>query len=429
MTNHFRSVGFPFDSPLDLAAFAKTAGIMVKKWLPTDHGFYVVMGPDEGVQWIGQFNLQKQPIGGNPHYVGLARLRMRIEAIHPAAGNPLEAVLVGTLCDADDQPTGPPLPVEIADFDIFREMLSIKGTKVTLQVAAFAEQVEYFADTAEFANTQGQYQGLADEFFSPIGTFRPDGGAIDPPQPRVLMVGRVLTVLRRTNNFSDLQFWAMTILCQGAYYDVVAADEVLGATPAIGGLIAGVFYLSGQAVPDRQLRARGEPVPNHPFVQRPEFDLQNVDLIVLGEAVQEIDRWTRRCFYLALGGLVCFPLALPAFGWSAVLLFRVRKIPYPRKWKLVVALVLGGIVTAAGATFGYIVKKEEDAKKAKGSAARVELNATASLIAVAHGPRRRTTTLHLGRRVGTITRQSAHQQSPRRHHATASLTVPGSYLV
>jgi hypothetical protein len=217
MFNHFRAVGFPFDSPLDIAAFARTAGELVKTWLPTNHGYFVVMGPDEGVQWIGQFDLQRRPIGGNPHYVGLARLRMQIAAIHPAANNPLEAVVVGPLCDADDQPSGPPLPVEIADFDIFREMLSLTPIKVTLQVAAFAEQVEYFASPAEYAHTEGQYKGLSTEFFSPIGTFSPDGGTIDPPQPRVLMVGQILTAVRRTNKFSGLQFWAMTILCQGAY--------------------------------------------------------------------------------------------------------------------------------------------------------------------------------------------------------------------
>lgn len=346
MANHFRAVGFPFDDERDFQAFCRTAAHVAPNWLPSTNGYYLVLGPDEGVQWIGLFNRDKQPAGGNPHYVGCGRLRLQVATIHCPSQCPLEAVLVGQLCDSLDNPTGPPVPVAVPDFDVFRALLSLPETKATFQVAAFAEDVEYFASEADFLASQGRFKGLSSDCFIPIGTFTPDGDAIDPPQPRVLMVGRIGSQQRRTNHFSGLQFWAISFASQGATYDVVAADDVLQATPVSGGILAGTFYLSAQAAPDERLRASKVAIPDHPFRHLPEVRVAGLDVMELGQQAQEIDRWTRRCFWLAIGSLLCFPLALISFVWSAILLFRLRKVPYPRKWMVITALVLSGSVNA-----------------------------------------------------------------------------------
>lgn len=349
MSNHFRAVGFPFDSQRNLEAFCRGTGKFAKEWIPLEHGFYVVLGPDNGVQWFGQFDRDRQPIGGDPHYVGTARLRLRVDSIH---ASPLEATIVGTLCDAEGEPNGPPVPIEIPDYALFKDSLTVSKDLTTLQVAAFAENVEFFADDAAF-RANDTYQKMSTELFIPIGTFTPDGKAVDPPQPRVLMAGRVLSVQQRTNSFSGLSFWAAQINCQGATYDVVLEPNALQSPPTVGGILAGVFYLSGQLMPDERLRQ--QPFPAQELIENSNSAGSRVNLQDIGTTTNDYKQWALFCLLLAIGGLACFPLSLLAFGWSVYALAKPGNMPAARKWMFIGAAVLGGVTLAFMAAFVYML--------------------------------------------------------------------------
>lgn len=355
MHNHFRAVGFPFDSQHDLETFCVVTSQLVEKehWMRLKNGaYYLFMGPDNGVEWIGQFDKQANPLGGNPHFSGDGRVRIEVTSVHDLEDGPLEAVIVGTMCDEDDEPSGPPVPITIPDYAPFQAAVSVPRIHLTVQVAAFAEGVEFFASEEDFRANE-QFKKMSTDFYIPTGTFTPDGKPVSPPQPRVLMAGRVLTCESRTNSFSNLSFWAMRIECQSATFDVVAAPEALNESPTVGGILAGSFYLSGRLIPDARRKQAKQLVPEHPFSQLPELGTEGANLLEIGEAATTYDSWAVWCLLFAIGGLFCVPLALPAFGWSVIGLILSRNTGMTRRWMFVTAAILGGLGVALMALIAY----------------------------------------------------------------------------
>jgi len=75
-----------------------------------------------------------------------------------------------------------------------------------LQVAAFAEQLQYFVSEDEFHSSESLPMKLAAEAFIPSGLFNPSGKSDSPPQSRAIFTGRVLNFELRSNRLTTAPY-------------------------------------------------------------------------------------------------------------------------------------------------------------------------------------------------------------------------------
>ncbi len=143
---------------------------------------------------------------------------------------------------------GPPLVVDAPDFLAALEGLGAeRPLDVVAQVAAFALDATAFPDAAAFAAAQGgDGPGLAVPSLVPVGAFG-DG----EPTAVVLLAGIVEETAARVNPVTGEAYrWARVATLGGAV-DVVAAPADLDGEPAVGGVLAGTFWLSARLAPAR----------------------------------------------------------------------------------------------------------------------------------------------------------------------------------
>lgn len=252
MSDHFGAVGFPVGSAADLASLAKLAAVGGTSY-ESEQGFYVACSPGEGIELWVQFDRQRQLIGCNPHFSGQGRLRVGVgrKVLDPRA--PLDGAIYGwaepkPLPDARQSPGMYPLQVDLPDFGITAKGLPTPSV-VTMQIAAFAHQLLTFASDDEFAQPSNPLSKLATEAFIPSGLFRPDGQPVNPPRSEAMLTGHVLAASLLKNPVTQIGFYHLHIQSLGGTFDVVASPKVVtGPAPAVGGVVAGTFWLSGRIV-------------------------------------------------------------------------------------------------------------------------------------------------------------------------------------
>jgi hypothetical protein len=162
-----------------------------------------------------------------------------------------ERPLLGQLLDDDDHVVYP-LAIAIEDLAVTEREIEL-GTRVTLEVAALAEELQVFADDVAY---QASGTPMAVESLIPSGLFAigqdPDEFT---PTPRILMSGEVTDARMLRHTLFDIPFCHMVVASHGADFHAVvgAADlEQLGITdgPPIGSIVSGTFWLSGRMVRD-----------------------------------------------------------------------------------------------------------------------------------------------------------------------------------
>lgn len=354
MTSHYTAVGLPLREARDLEVFLQVAARFAQ-WVRTKNGYLIYWGPDEGVEFWGQADRQRQLVAGNAHYVGSGRISMAVERCEPQLPS-LDGLIVGQV---NPHPDGTgfdyPLAVELPDFDGCLDVLSLEGLIVALQVAAFVEQGACYRDAEDFHARAGELGKLASEALIPTGLFLPGGEPRSPVEPRALMTGNIQDVQRRTNSFSRDEFWALAVRTFGGWYDVVADPDVLQGEPQVGGIFAGVCYLSGQIAPNERLRGN-----RLPSVARPGFVGNEVERISAGRTVRVGFTPPGRRYHvtaavgllLALIGILCIPAGPAAAVCCSYVLWKMsRSGNWAGRWLAIIGLVLGTLetVTIVGA--------------------------------------------------------------------------------
>jgi hypothetical protein len=262
MANHFRAVGFEVLSETDWeATLDRTAneggefvfdGGRILCWSPADEslqGDDSPTGAGTGPQiWVlvdDDWNFK----GASPHFSGKSSISIRAVNWFPDAEFWEGSVYawVNPLANKDEENGAEgeyPFLLQLPDFyHVSRTLPLPHGGKA--QVTAFAHELDFFATEEEYAASQSGETKLASNFFIPTGLFAPEG---EEPQPYAMFAGKIVEYNRLTNPASDLEFHHFMVETLGGVYDVVAEQELVTTAPAIGTIVSGSFWMSGQII-------------------------------------------------------------------------------------------------------------------------------------------------------------------------------------
>lgn len=241
--SHLGAIGFeiPFDEFVLLLDKAMREACII----PSPHGFYLCWEPTHGIQLWLQASEDRRIIGCHPHFVGNGRIEARVVQTSVSPLFPMEGKCLAWAVPTD--PRNPSsgihsLAAELPDFDCVVERISTPP-RVTLQIAAFAEEIASFPTMqtfleSDFAETYGVCE-------APLWRQILVGEEISP---EAFLTGVVLNAAWQENRITAQPFITLSLLTRAGTLDVVASLDALPQKPMIGSFIAGRFWLSGRVV-------------------------------------------------------------------------------------------------------------------------------------------------------------------------------------
>ncbi|MEI7555824.1 hypothetical protein [Candidatus Chlorohelix sp.] len=247
MADHFACIGYRFENQEDwnelIIRSAQSGGI-----IQSNLGFYSLLAPGAGIEVWTQLDEEKIT-GCNPHFHGSSRVKVGIAKIWRSEEWPLEGSIH---CWANPNEQNPEqgdyaFVVDVPDLDLAYEKLECPGF-ATLQLAAFAHQLECYRDEETYYNSQSRQRKFAAESFFPTGLFQAPEGEQATPPATAIFAGHIEAVETRTNPDSGYEFLYMSIKTLAMTLDVVADPEMVKGEPILGGVISGSFWISGRVV-------------------------------------------------------------------------------------------------------------------------------------------------------------------------------------
>jgi len=240
--NHFSCIGFHVTNEKSFHILLERA-LRFGDSVDFDGGSYVHFQPEDEVGaevWVA-VDEKDASVGANPHFSGSGRIQGCIEAVYPGP-TPFEASVRvwvnGTRVGEGDYPL-------VVDLPTFRTRTWAAGEAVTLQVAAFAHEVESWDTAADYEAAQAEApRKRALPSFTPAPA---DGDA--PPPADAFFTGRVESFTRLTNSETERVFFHLVVATVGGSYDVVLDPELCEREPREGGVVQGRYWLSARAVP------------------------------------------------------------------------------------------------------------------------------------------------------------------------------------
>lgn len=258
MPSQFSAIGFQVNSGDDLAALATHVAERADTF-DTRDGQYLRWAPPSGEQLWLQLTRNGDAMGMTPHFAGRSRLRVGLEArVTRPTHTPLDTTFLGWANPPAGASSGGdyPFAFDCPNGALYAE-LELPLT-VDVQMAAFAQQATVHASEAEYRAAQAA-QGLpfAPRSFIPSGLISPTGEPVSPPESHALMSGYVVETSEPRNTVTGQPFcWAL-VDTVGGRFDVVIDFELLAGPVAVGNIVAGWFWLTGQVQPASPQAARG----------------------------------------------------------------------------------------------------------------------------------------------------------------------------
>ena len=243
MANHYRAVGFQVATEEEFGDLLDRA-VEDGDEMAIDGGRMFCWSPIDGAQiWLlvdDEWNFR----GCSPHFAGNSRVPLGLTDLRatPEFWEGSAHAWVNPQSNKVDSGEYPFL-FQIPDFYALSLALEVP-TRVLAQVSAFAHELEFFADAAEFAASQTGETKFAAQFFIPSGLFADD----NDPQPYVLFAGTIRSYERLVNPAYNIAFHHFEVETLGATFDVVAEDELVNSVPAIGSILSGSFWMSGRVL-------------------------------------------------------------------------------------------------------------------------------------------------------------------------------------
>ncbi|MGF1504619.1 MAG: hypothetical protein ACFB51_05715, partial [Anaerolineae bacterium] len=231
--SHFSDIGFIVETPEDLDTLIASA-IADGKVYPAEHGSYVYWALDGGIEMWVQTNHNDQVVGFNPHFSGSSRVQVAMVNTAWQEDMPLDGSLYVHVVSSDDLEQLV-FMVDMPDFGLVHTRLAPDSVH-TLQVAAFAHELNIFADEAEFEATSAQLDDgmrFAAESFFPAGLLAEK----EEDTAMAFFSGRIEEHNRRDNPFTGKLFHHLLIRTLLGTLDVVADPQLVQATPRSGGLV------------------------------------------------------------------------------------------------------------------------------------------------------------------------------------------------
>ena len=244
MPNHFSALGITVQSEdtfNELIYQTATSGTVIA----TPPGLYIFWAMGGGVELWAQATHERRLLGLNPHFSGSARMRVGItNRVERASDTELDGAFHGWANPAGDALDSGDYPfvVDVPDSDTYAD-LALPAVH-TMQIAAFAHTLSVFADEEAYRSAPQEQEGprWATESFVPVGLFETSG---EPPA-HAMFTGRVLEAALRTNPATGASFFWALVRTLGGEIDVVADPELVQAPLVAGGVVQGMFWLSGR---------------------------------------------------------------------------------------------------------------------------------------------------------------------------------------
>jgi hypothetical protein len=253
--SHFSAIGFTV-TPEELKELAEQASREGTR-VDSPHGGYFHWSPGAGVELWVQANKQEEIVGCNPHFAGAGRLPASIIETLNVPGRPLDGRCFGWAAPRDEKNPYSglhALSADLPDFDFVEARILIPPI-VTLQIAAFAEELECFPTETTFLESEAaQHHGAA------AGQWIWRQQEIEEePQSKVFLNGIVKQSEQRENPITGSPFIALLLRTEAGTIDVVVDPEIVPRRPVVGMVAAGTFWLSARVVSD--LPPANEPPP------------------------------------------------------------------------------------------------------------------------------------------------------------------------
>jgi hypothetical protein len=250
MANSYSTIGAVVrteDEFVGLARRAATEGDA----LATGRGAYYRLTDASGAELWAQVLAGGDLVGLAPHFAGRTTFRLRLsERVERDTDSPLDGAFLAWAPHDDDDDTLVDDGMFPVVFDIpdggAHDALALPAV-IDVQLAAFAHEVEFHSDDAEYAASQDDEIKFAAESFIPSGTFVDDD---TPPSAMAAFSGHVLDTRELTNGWTGSTFLWARVRTLGGEIDVVADPEIVTGSAAVGGVVQGEFWLSGQLLTD-----------------------------------------------------------------------------------------------------------------------------------------------------------------------------------
>ncbi len=248
MASHFSSIGIPVNSRDEFQDYFEMA-YNRGEHIRVNKGVYLKWKVDSAIELWGQLNDKSEAIGMNPHFFGSTRMNVLIkERVIRPSDDELDGAFYAWTGKSEGD--GYPLVFDTPDICTYD---NIKLPQVVvLQLAAFAHDIKGYKSEEEYFNAQEGEMKFAVESFIPSGLFKPDGETTTPPAAQAIFSGRIIDTQKCTNAYTNKVYVWAKVSVLGDEIDVVADPEIIEGEMVNGGILSGLFWLTGRIVGDFQ---------------------------------------------------------------------------------------------------------------------------------------------------------------------------------
>jgi len=243
MPSHFSDIGFAIASQDGVADLVMRAAQKGRRFRSTS-GDYIYWSPGAGIELWVQTDRDGKIIDCSPHFAGTTRMRTEIAAILPDSGNPLDGSLKCSV-NPESPEGGLWFILDLPNFELIRASLTSPAI-ATVQVAAFAHEMRCYRHERDFHEAQTGRLKFAVESFVAPGTFKPSQEALKPSNATAMVTGHVVAATVIINPATRERFHALQVHSVPGMMDVVADPAIVVGEPLSGGIVHGIFWLSGR---------------------------------------------------------------------------------------------------------------------------------------------------------------------------------------
>jgi hypothetical protein len=249
MASNMSAIGFVAKTADDFSQLQRQA-VQYGQVLPVDHGrggYYIFWQVGEGIEVWVQANAQKEVVWLNPHFAGPSRATVSLLSHLTRTAVPLDGSFYGLI---NPNPANPEkgqaeLLFDVPDAALHGQRELAYPAVRQVQLAAFAQRLDAFADEAAYLHAQEGGIVYAVESLVATGLYVRPG---ELPEAQVLFSGRVLATALRVNPVTGLLFVWAQVQTLGGQVDVVADPAVVQGVVRPGGVVSGAFWLSGRVL-------------------------------------------------------------------------------------------------------------------------------------------------------------------------------------
>ena len=250
MTVHIQlsSIGFQASEPDDFVAIADSVAPLAD-WTDTVHGTYLHWSGESGAEMWLQLNQDDKLIGMVPHFRGPSRMRVALtEMIVREDATELDAAFHAWAEPVPgDEHRAYPFVFDCPNPRVHGDLVC--PTIATVQLAAFAHEIELFESIDSFHAAQAQRETkFALPSVIPAGLFSADGMSLRAAEAVVVMTGVVAETGLRRNEITGHTFHWCRLQSLAGEYDLVIDPALANIEPSVGSVATGLFWLSGRFI-------------------------------------------------------------------------------------------------------------------------------------------------------------------------------------